>query len=668
MFLILMILNWVAVAPWAAPGDPVELEKIVVTSSRMAQANYKLPSNVTVIDREDITASGAQNISDVLRQELGVNVYDTSTVKTSVVDIRGFGDTATRNVLVLVNDRKVNSIDISGPDLIQIPLESVERIEIIRGAGSVLYGDNAVGGVVNIITKKGKGDLSGKTTFSGGSYHTRGGDVELSGSKKKLSYYHYSKYYDHGGYRSNSELLSKDFTTRIGYDLSKRLSGDLWMVWHEDGYRLPGGLNDTELQTLGRRGSANENDFASSKDRSVKLNLDILPWPEDLAWGHVTFDYSYRNRDTYALFDFGASGATATKRTIDTHGISTKYIFDHELFNCDVNFVTGLDYYDVENDILGSGAGLSISTDDLTISKEELGAYLYGEYELIRKLFVNAGGRYQKAYYTFDRMDTPFYETRDPSVQAYLFGLKYEYAQASNVYLNVQQTFRFLATDEWYDTFAGLNTNLKEQTGIQYEVGLKHNFDDRLVLSITPYWMDIKDEIFFDPVSIPFGSNRNYDKTRRRGLEIGSEVDVLKFIEIPGIRKLEFFSNYTYQKPRFRDGTFDGKDIPLVARHQATGGVRLHWGRYTQISLSSSYVGSRFAINDTLNETPPVKPYYTLDSKIAWSLSSWEAFVAVNNILNEKYFSYVVKSTTSTVKDHYPAPERNFQAGVGWRF
>lgn len=654
---------------WSEEADLINLDPIVVTSSRMAQHNYKIASNVTVIDQARIEASNARTVSEIIKEELGVNIYDNSTVKTSVVDIRGFGDTATRNILVLVNDRKVNTIDISGPDLVQIPLASVERIEILRGAGSVLYGDNAVGGVVNIITKKGKGPISGKTGVTYGSYDSLGEDLELSGSKDKFAYYLYSQYYNTGGYRENSDMLSKNYNARVDYTHSEKLSLDLDVGWHEDDYRLPGGLNDTtELETLGRRGTANPDDFASSKDRYFKMGFDLKPWPQDIDLGHLSTEVSYRNRDTYAWFDYGAFGATATRRNIDTLGVSSKYIFDKILFNRNINFVTGLDFYDAHNDILGSGAGLSTSSDNLTISKQELGAYSYSEYELFPHFYLNGGGRYQKAYYTFDRRDTPFYDQQEPGVQAYLLGGKYEYAKGSNVHLNAQQTFRFLATDEWYDTFAGLNTNLKQQTGIQYEVGIKHNFNDVATVSLTPYWMDIKDEIFFDPVTVFFGSNRNYDRTRRIGTEFGAKADILKFISVPAVNKLEFFANYTYQEPTFRKGSFEGMDIPLVPRNQANTGLNLEFQNHYKFSISGTYVGSRFAINDTLNETPPVKPYFVLDSKLGFSAKFVDIYFGINNILNEKYSSYVVKSSTSTVKDYFPAPERNYTVEAKFKF
>ena len=218
---VLIFFLWgMSVVTFARESEPVDLGKIVISASRMAQHDYKVASNVSVIGKDALEDTMAQSINEILSRELGVNVYATGTGKNATIDIRGFGDTANRNILVLVNDRKVNSIDMSGPDLLQVPLQSVERIEIIRGAGSVLYGDNAVGGVVNIITKKGRGDFSGQVGISGGSYDSGGPDLEVSGEHKGISYYLFSRYYDFGGYRSNSDILTKDFNTRAGYRLS----------------------------------------------------------------------------------------------------------------------------------------------------------------------------------------------------------------------------------------------------------------------------------------------------------------------------------------------------------------------------------------------------------------------------------------------------------------
>ncbi len=644
-----------------------DLGEILVTTSRMAQYDYKVTGNVTVITKEEIQNSNAQNVPDILKEALGVNIYDNSTAKSSVIDIRGFGDTAARNVLVLVNDRKINNVDISSPELVQIPIDAIERIEIIRGAGSVLYGDNAVGGVVNIITKKGKGNLSGRLGLNYGSYGTSSEDVEVSGEKNDINYFVYGKYFDDHGYRDNSDMLAKDFNTRVGYNFFEKVDVDLNVGWHQDVQELPGGLTDSQLQTLGRRATANDMDIAYTKDRYVRAAFDVNPWPEDENFGHLVFDYYYRNRDVYdAFYSFGEF---STKRNIETNGITTKYMFNREVLDHDVNFVVGSDWYDTQNDILGSGSNV----DDITISKEELGLFTYTETELLDKLYLNAGTRYHKANYAFSQRNVAVDQKQKPDEQVWMGGMKYEYAPKSNVFFDIQKTFRFLATDEWYSTAnfpgfgitPGLNLDLQQQTGIQYEAGVKHNFNDSVELSVTPYYMKIRNEIFFDPVTF---ANSNYDRTRRYGVEFGSDYDLKKIFDIAQFDRIKLFANYDYQNPVFVGGASDHKDIPMAPRQQATHGLTVGFKEFYDVSLIGRYIGSRFAINDTLNATDPIKPYYVTDMKVSCKHPNWEIYAGVNNMFNKLYETYTAKSAFSNTKSHFPAPERNYVWGMNLKF
>jgi hypothetical protein len=107
-----------------------------------------------VITEAEIKKSNAKSIPDLLRTEEGILVRNLlGNGKNAQVDLRGYGESAPYNTLVLIDGRRVNSIDLSGVDWTQIPIDSIARIEIVRGTGSVMYGDNAVGGVINIITR-----------------------------------------------------------------------------------------------------------------------------------------------------------------------------------------------------------------------------------------------------------------------------------------------------------------------------------------------------------------------------------------------------------------------------------------------------------------------------------------------------------------------------------
>ncbi len=662
---IVLILGMVDLS-WASLTQ--ELDAIVVTANRLDQGSYKLAGNVSVLNRDQIKATNAQTIPDVLSYALGVNVYDNSTAKSAVVDIRGFGETTASNVLILVDGRRVNSVDISGPDLVQIPIDAVERIEIIRGAGSVLYGDNAVGGVVNIITQKGEGDLQGYVGGKYGSYGANSVDTQVSGSKNGFSYYLYNQYLDDRGYRDHSDLLAKDYNGRFGYNWQDKIKTGVDVGWHEDVQELPGGLTDSELASRGRRGSAFPLDTSFTTDRYMKINLDFSPWLHEQYWGDFVVDLHYRNRDVYD--EFNGFGSYHTKRNIDRTGGTAKYVFDHTVFGKEVNFVTGVDFYDTENDIIGSGT----NSDNVTISKEELGIFGFLQHELYDKVFVNGGTRYHRADYAFSqRNGVAVDQKQSPDEWVSMGGLKYEYARGSNIHANAQQTFRFLATDEWYSSAnfpgfgltPGLKLSLQQQTGIQYEAGIKHNFDDKVIASLTPYVIYLDNEIYFDPITF---ANSNYNKTRRIGVELGSKVDILEFIDVDYLNKLEAFTNYTFQEAEQIRGSNKGKSIPFVPESELSAGLITGFLKHYTFSLLGHYVGSRYAISDQGNVTPPVKPYYALDSKLAFEVNNLELFAGVNNITNEKYFSYVSKSAFSNTRSWFPAPERNFNFGMKVKF
>jgi len=152
-------------------GNLATLPEVVVTATRTAQKTEKIPAGVTIITQEEIKNTNAGSIPDLLSSGEGLVVRSLmGSGKNAQVDLRGYGETGPYNTLVLVDGRKVNAIDLSGVDWTQIPVDQVERIEIVRGTGTVLYGDNAAGGVINIITKTPSEGFTAKGGVSFGSY------------------------------------------------------------------------------------------------------------------------------------------------------------------------------------------------------------------------------------------------------------------------------------------------------------------------------------------------------------------------------------------------------------------------------------------------------------------------------------------------------------------
>src|SRR3989337_1488641 len=184
LFSIVLFFSIVSIATFLsthtfAQEEVETLPEIVVTATRYKEEYNFVPLNVTFITEEDIESSTAQFIPDLLRTQADIKVSDIAGNKRSYnVDIRGFGETGGLNTLVLIDGRKVNHVDLSGTDWTQIPLDRVKRIEVIRGGrGSVLYGDNAAGGVINIITKKGE-ELKSGGEIDGGSFGKSRGEAQ----------------------------------------------------------------------------------------------------------------------------------------------------------------------------------------------------------------------------------------------------------------------------------------------------------------------------------------------------------------------------------------------------------------------------------------------------------------------------------------------------------
>jgi len=217
------------------------LDEIVVTAERQEEKVRRIPASVTVITAADIERSSAQNIVDLLSAEGGlVQRGVLGNEKKANVDIRGMGETSVSNVLVLVDGVRLNPPDMAGPDFSTLSLDQVERIEILRGAGSVLYGDGAVGGVINIMTKPVGGKPEASVKAEAGTYQTYAATGSARRSFGALHLSAIGNYSDSDGYRDRGYLWNKNLNTNVAYDLGERLTLTAGLRLHKDRHGFPG--------------------------------------------------------------------------------------------------------------------------------------------------------------------------------------------------------------------------------------------------------------------------------------------------------------------------------------------------------------------------------------------------------------------------------------------
>lgn len=644
--------------PLGAQEKEVTLQEVVVTGTRDVQEIRKIPANVTVITKEEIERSNAQTTIDLMRSEVGLVVRDFyGTGKTASLDIRGFGETGPLNALVLVDGRRVNEIDLSGVDWTQIPVDQIERIEVVRGAGSVLYGDNAVGGVINIITKKPEKPFSGKVEGRVGSYRLNKESGSVSGKWGPLSAILNAGYHATEGYRENGFLRAKDVGGKLIYELNQDFSFNFSGSFHRDEGGLPGGLTQADIDRLGRRDTLTPDNQASTDDGYGSFGIKAKLGD----WGRAEIDLSYRHREVENFFDFPASFYTyQDERHLTTWGVTPRYVLERTFGNYFNKLILGLDFYRwtsvVDSDSVFFGFPSSNRSE---IRRRSTGLYLSDEFHILDNLILSPGYRHEWVTYDiFQRSPRAKDETADRE-SACSLSLDYLFGKKSSAFVSLKRSFRFPVSDELilvYPTFK-VNPLIKPQTGYHYDAGIRHFFTDVVEGNLTLFWIDLEDEIFFNPVTF---TNENYPKTRREGLEIG--------VKTRPFERISLWGNYSYLRPRLREGTFSGSDIPGVPRHKAAVGMDLSVWKGFQLSGKANLIGARYLISDFANQVDKLDGYTTVDGKISYQWKGLQAFVGVNNLFNRKYSEWAATNAAGTTQLFYPSTGRNYWCGASVTF
>jgi iron complex outermembrane recepter protein len=654
VFISFVVFIFCSISPQYSFGadQPGQLEEIVVTASRYEEKLTNVPANITVITEERIRNSNARNIPDILRSEGGVFVSDiTGNGRSIEVDIRGFGATGPLNTLVMVDGRRVNQVDLSGTDWSQISLDRVQRIEIIRGGrGAVLYGDNATGGVINIITKEGE-KLKAGGEIGAGSYNTYSVNAFAGGTPvKDLPFYVSGSYLKSDGYRDNSRLDAKDAGLNVSYYGIKDFKINISSGYHQDDNRLPGALKESDFNAgLPRTATMHPNDYAKTEDYYVKIS------PEYFISGNASLkmDMSYRKR-TFASYSSGDSWDFLGGSGIQTIAVAPRVEARNDLSaNVSNKLIAGFDYQWSKEDIRNTSDFFGIvSTGEYRLRKTNYGAYVHDEIAIVKRLMLSAGYRWDQADFSFSPSSP---ESATMRTNAWTCGLNYVYLNKSYAYLSYSRSFRYPVLDEFFNfTNNTINTSLKTQTSDSYEIGTRFYFRDDIYAHLNFFRSDTRNELLYNPLTY---SNVNLDGiARRTGLEFSFSAKVMDSLVLRG--------NYTYINAEIQGGMFSGKQVPNVPEHKA--GLE---GRYSPfkgftIVLNGTYVGERRFISDLSNDYSRQKDYVLVNNKYAYKWKNYTVFLNINNLLNQKYSEYGVIGGYPAEKAYYPSPGINFFGGV----
>ncbi len=659
-----------------------QTDAVIVNATRFPEDARRLPASVTVLSADDIRKSAARTLPDLLSEQAGLtqkDFYGNNAAATSV-DLRGFGATATQNTLILVDGRRATDIDISGVQWAAIPLAGVERIEILRGTGAVLYGDGATSGVVNIITrsplKQGQraeilGRMAGYGTLEGqlyGSFATQGFGINAS-----------LHGYDSEGYRDNNRNEQQNTSVNLRWGPGES-TFDLRLGTDRQNLRLPGarriqpsiGLDEYASD---RRGAQTPLDWSSRDGERVGAAFVTRIGEAELNLGA-----DWRGKSQQAYFD-QAGFPSSRDDKLGLRAFTPRLRVPMSIGGMPHRFTAGADWYSWRYDSRRSDLPQNFNRpiNIVRVDQDSRGWYLQDAVELAPASLLTLGWREERVQYTAGDVLDPtapgaaFATQAPPAAEtqrqhAWEIGLRHSISDATSVFARAQRSFRFVNADEIYEddaSFAKQFQILRPQTARTHELGTEWR-RPRGFARATLFRMDVEDEIHLDPFTTGVG-NRNLPPSRRQGVELESAWQATPALKLS--------AGYAYTDARFREGAFAGgpfvigtnlsiagKRVPLVPQHKLDLGLAWEIAARTRLSAALIAVSRQFMDNDEPNSLGVQIPAYAvLDVKLAREFGWGRLAAAVNNLTGEQYYTYAVRSQfTADRYAVYPLPGRSF--------
>ena len=664
-----------------------KLQETVVTATGFSDNIENQIKNITVITSEDIQEKGYNNVEDILKQAPGVNI--TQTGFGSAVDIRGQGrfglgtsgnvSKAVSSVKVLIDgDIAMDTIDASHAyiPLNTISVNDIERIEIINGGGTVLYGSGTRGGVVNIITKnRTKEGASGKAYYQNSSYGTNklGLDAGINFNNKFIIDLGYENT-NGKGYRKGEKESYDYLKGGLKYNITDNHSLKFKAARYNAEETFAGALTESQLL----------NDRKQSGDLS---HMEVERKEYSLGYDAKITDAFRLSLLGYRQNTDKLSPGTPTTLFKDTKkGINFKG--NYELENG--NIVFGYNYIDHEGSRRQTIFGTPIISVDL--SKKTNSFYLLGRHKIVDKLEGTAGYRYERAEYETNRkvpasvmrggrgvINIPARETvgtKKENNSAYELGLNYKYSDTGNVYVKYERGFRSPAATEFVDYAPGAATytlnNIKTEKFDTYELGFKDMLWNSFV-SATAFHTVTNNEIYLNMdhglAAGPITANwtfHNLKATERTGIELFAEQYFGK------LRVNESFSYVNAKIKKVGDDVLastthkfkDGQKIPGVPSVKATLGLD-----YEIVDGLKATANLNYYSNAVDNYNKKIPSYSTTDLGLKYKHQSGFGLTAgVKNVFNKKYNISQTTNTFTGLTTYSPADERTYFIGASYEF
>ena len=674
----------------AEQQEDIQVRDVVVSSTRLPDVPIDartLPSNVTVITAEDIRKSGAKTIQEAIQWATGIVMYDqVGNAFQQTIDLRGFNGQPVPGTTVLVDGMRANEPDFNTVNFDLIPYETIERIEIIPGAATI-YGKNALGGVINIITKRGsdKRQATSETLF--GSFHRERYTLNASGPIGKFDYYSNFSRETESGFRNESDARISRFYGKLGYRPTEQTDLTLSYTNVEDRLMQAGSL-PLSLAAIDPKLNFTPGDFNSNRTNVVRFTgHQKLPWGASV---NANAFYRHLGQQQFTV------GQTSTANNLiktESRGGVLQLMQEADPFGHHNSLVIGSEATrnGFGSNSLSTFTGFGSFPGSITMNENILAFYAQDTFHLTSQLLLTAGVRHDWDRIEFgDNLTTPnsgsktFQRTNPRAALTYLV------SPQTSIYFNYSQGFRVPTFQELFALGPfGSNPNLKPVHSNSYEAGVKRRFGSWGEGTLAVFQSDVKNEILFlcgDPNCGNQASNTNIDKTRRRGVETTLKA---RFNE-----QFDGVINYTFTQATFQtdlalnpyfvgfnpfiEHVQKGDSLPLVPKNRLGVTGNYHPAEGVTVSLIGLYVSTQFMLNDEQNAQPRVPGYFMLNGRVSYerpvSGGRLGGFLMLNNMLDHKYSTSgilapnVLTGGGAVERFVVPAPGLAIYGGLSYRF
>ena len=655
--------------------SPLAMEEIVVNATRVQSKVIDIPLAVSVVSAEDIESRQLIGLDESMSRIPGLyfsNRYNYS--RDLRMSIRGFGarsNFGVRGIKLFIDD-----IPSTAPDgqtaLDDLDLGNIEKIEVIRGPASALYGASA-GGVVNIYTEDG-----GDTNFFElgsmlGEYSFLRDQLKIGGKKGSLSYLINGTYLNYGGYREHSDVKQGNLSGKFKYRFKNGSVGSLILrAVDSPEAEDSGGLNANERST----------DRRAARQRNVDLDAgeEVADKKVGVLWSKSQGIHSLRLKNYYNWRDFDAKlpitpfiGAGIIKLDRFFFGGGAQYTNSATILKKANRATFGFDIDSMEDDrrrfnnLSGEQGPLQFDQNE---KADSVGIFFQDEFSLSDQFRLVGGIRYDHVKF---EIEDQFLSNGDQSDTLkfnevnYSLGFSFSPVRSIGFYVNRSTAFETPTFTEFANPSnsgsLGGFANVAAQRTEGYEIGVKGLLLDRVRYELAYYDMDVEDEVT-TVTNIGGRAFFNNADTERQGVEFSFDAGILEGLDLLG--------TYTYSSLEFdrfpNAPNAEGSRLPGVPEHHAYVEVDYRHKSGLFLKWDWTYVGSIFA--DNLNTTKADN--YNLSNVVVGMTKSINRFsisprIGVNNLFKQDY-NQEIRIQDATNRFFEPAPGRNIYGSVNLRY